>query len=319
MPKVSILVNSYNEDRYIGAALDSAVAQTYKDVEIIVLDDQSTDRTAEIVKSYAARDPRVKYLRSERRLGLTDGRNALLAAATGDYLTYLDADDMYLPMKVEEEVNFLEAHRDYAAVYCNLGYFYDDAPEKIYRHIHHFYSGDEVFPHLLEKMFITNTAFMFRREVYEKLGPYRKDLGLVEDWEYFLRMTYAGNRIAYIDKDLVRFRLRWDSHTNFAKLALIKESAVNIFVDLRSRMREEDRKKYNIDFHIAKQKEIWLITLFSIGKKNEAMKVYGDIKQYVRPAKKAVILGLAALPSPVARFLVLKAWNMRKKNLFSPI
>lgn len=316
-PLVSILVNTYNEERYIGAALDSALAQTYRNIEIIVLDDQSTDQTAEIVKGY--KDPRVRYIRSERRLGLTDGRNAMLAAAKGEYLTYLDADDIYLPTKVEEEANFLDAHKEYAVVYCNLGYFYDGAPEKIYHHVYHWYSGDEVFPRLLEKMFITNTAIMFRREIYDKLGGYRKDLGLVEDWEYFLRLTYAGYKIAYLDKDLVRYRLRFDSHTNFSKLALLKESAVRIFEDLRSRMPEEDRRKYNIDFHLAKQKEIWVIALFSVGKKKEAMQTYRDIKQYISFPKKVAIISLDAMPTPLARFLLEKAWNRRKKNLFVPV
>jgi glycosyltransferase involved in cell wall biosynthesis len=315
-PLVSILINAYNEERYIGAAIESAIAQTYDSIEIIILDDQSTDRTAEIVKNY--NDPRVRYIRSDKRLGLTDGRNALLAAAKGEYLTYLDADDIYEPTKVEAEAKFLQEHHEYAGVYCNLAYFYDGEPEKSYHHRFTFYSGDDVFPQLLDRMFITNTAFMFRREVYEKLGPYRKDLGLVEDWEFFLRMTYAGYKIGYINKDLVHYRLRWDSHTNFAKLAALKESAVHIFEDLKSRMPETDRKKYDIDHHIADRKETWLISLFSIGEKKKATEIYREIKPYMNLKKRIAMSGLAVMPTPLARFLLEKAWNMRKKGLFIP-
>ncbi len=317
IPLASILINTYNDERYIKEALDSALAQTYKNIEVIVLDDSSTDRTTEIVKGY--KDARLRYLRAPTHVGLVEGRNLLLRAAKGEYLTYLDADDIYLPAKVAEEVDFLEARRDYAAVYCNLAYFYDGAPGVFYHHRQRFYGGDEVFARLLEKMFITNTAFMFRRAVYDKLGGYRNDLGLVEDWEYFLRMTHAGYRIAFLDKDLVHYRLRWDSHTNFARQVAIKQSAVNIFEDLKTRMRDDERTKYNIDYHIAQRKETLIITLLSMGKREEAMQTYQEVKPFLGLKKRIMILAMASIPSLILRFLVERAWNLRKKRHFRRI
>src|SRR6185312_5827737 len=234
-PLVSILVNAYNAEAYLKEALDSALAQTYKNFEVVILDHQSTDQTPEIAKDYAAKDARVRHVRPEKRLGIKEGRNELLRQARGDYFTYLDSDDIYMPEKVEEEVSFLELHKDCAAVYCNILYFFDGAPDKLYRHSYIFYSGPDVFPHLLEKMFITNTAMMMRRGVYDKLGGYNPELGMVEDWEYFLRMAYDGYQIAFLDKDLVRYRLRWDNNTNFARQLVIQESAVNIFKDFKKR------------------------------------------------------------------------------------
>lgn len=313
-PLVSILVNAYNEERFIGAAIDSALAQSYGNFEVVVFDDHSTDRTAEIVKSY--RDPRVRYVTSEKRLGIIEGRNESLRAARGEYLTYLDADDIYLPDKVRREVEFLEAHREFAAAYCNIGYFFDGAPEKIYRHSFEFYSDADVFPHLLEKMFITNTAVMFRCDVYTKLGGYRTDLGLVEDWEYFLRMTYGGYRIAFLDEDLVRFRLRWDSHTNFARQALVQESAVKVFENLESQMTAEERKKYRMEYYVAKRKERYAIALAGSGQGKKAREVLQSIAPYVSWWKRAGIAGLSILPAPMARFLLERAWMFKKKNLF---
>ncbi len=316
-PLVSILINTYNEERFIKEAVDSALAQTYADIEVIVLDDCSKDHTPDIVKSY--KDPRVKYIRPSERAGLIEGRNWLLKAAKGKYLTWLDGDDVYFPTKVAEEVEFLEAHPEFAAVYCNLAYFYDGEPEKNYHHRFKFYGGDEVFERLLEKMFITNTAVMFRREVYDKLGGYRKDLGLVEDWEYFLRMTYAGYRIAFLDRDLVHYRLRSDSHTNFARQAEIKQSAVNIFEDLKKRMTPEEQDQYDIDRHLAQQKENLVITLFSAGRKKEAMEIYNEIGKYASVKKRLVIMAMLLVPAAALRFLIERAWNYRKKNLFVPV
>ncbi|HVO28401.1 MAG TPA: glycosyltransferase family 2 protein [Candidatus Paceibacterota bacterium] len=315
--KVSILVNAYNEERYLKEALDSALAQTFGDFELVVLDDQSTDRTPEIVKEYT--DPRVRYVRPAQRLGLVGGRNELLRQSRGEYLTYLDADDIYLPTKVEEEVLFLEQHPDCAAAYCDLGYFFDGDPGRLYRHRYEFYSGPDVFPNLLEKMFITNTAVMFRRRVYEEIGGYRSEMGIVEDWDYFLRMAYVGYQIVFLEKDLVRYRLRWDSHTNFARQQEIKESAVKIFEDLRSRMPEEDRARYHIDRWVADRKEAYAVTLAAAGEGRKARAMLKEAATYVGFLKRAAIVTLSFLPGSLAGTLVEWAWDWKKKNLFIPI
>jgi glycosyltransferase involved in cell wall biosynthesis len=315
-PLVSILVNAYNAERYIAEALDSALAQTYSNIEVIVLDDHSTDRTSAIVHEYAAGDGRVHYLKPAKRVGLTQGRNELLRASRGEYLTYLDADDIYMPGKVEEEVDFLATHQEYALVYCNIIFFFDGVPGTTYRHRYTFYSGEDVFPHLLEMMFIANTSTMFRREVYDRLGGYRTDLGLVEDWEYFLRLTYAGYKIAFLDRDLVRYRLRWDSHTNFARQADIKQSAVKIFENLKEQMSEADRARYRIDYWIAMRKETYAIALTAVGQGNEARRIVADIQAYVAPIKRAAIIFLSYFPTRFVAFIMERAWNYRKKNLF---
>ncbi len=315
-PLVSILVNAYNAERYIAEALDSALAQVYKNIEVIVLDDHSTDRTSAIVQEYAAKDERVHYLKPQKRVGLVEGRNELLRVSRGEYLTYLDADDVYMPDKVEQEVDFLATHPEYALVYCNIIFFFDGVPEKTYRHRYTFYSGEDIFPHLLEKMFIANTSTMFRREVYDRLGGYRTDLGLVEDWEYFLRLTYAGYQVAFLDGDLVRYRLRWDSHTNFARQAEIKESAVKIFENLKEHMSEADRARNNIDYWIAARKTTYAIALTAVGQGREARRILANVETYVGPVKGAAIFFLSYLPARLVAFFMERAWNYKKKKLF---
>ena len=315
---VSILVNAYNAERYLEEALDSALAQTYQNFEVVVLDDQSTDRTPEIAKEYAVKDARIRHVRPEKRLGLKEGRNELLRQARGAYFTYLDSDDIYLPAKVEEEVNFLEQHRDVAAVYCSILYFFDGAPQTFYRHRYEFYSGADVLPHLLEKMFITNTATMFRRDVYDKLGGYDPALGMVEDWEYFLRMAYRGYQIAFLDRDLVHYRLRWDNNTNFARQLVIQDSAVKIFENLRGHMAEADRVRYNIDHWLAKRKETYVVALVASGRGEEARALLKTIAPHVGFGKRAAITLLSFSPAAISHFAIEQAWSMRKKNLFVP-
>jgi glycosyltransferase involved in cell wall biosynthesis len=311
-PLVSILMSAYNAERYIKEAIDSALAQTYKNFELVIIDAASKDKTAEIVKSY--RDPRIRFIEHPYE-PIIATRNGLLKEAKGEFVTFLDSDDIYLPGRLAEEVKFLEEHQDYKIVYCDLRYFFDGELETLYKHRYTFYSGD-VFGELLQKMFITNTTVMFRREIYDKLGGYNESLGLVEDWEYFLRIAHAGYKIFFLEKDLVRYRLRWDSHTNFARQVAIKQSAVNIFENLKARMTPAEREKFDIERHLAKQKENLVIALLSSGKTKEAWKIYREISSYVSFVKRCAIAAMMVVPSPVLRFLLEKAWNYRKRHLF---
>jgi glycosyltransferase involved in cell wall biosynthesis len=315
-PLVSILIPAYNAERYIKEAIDSALMQDYPNMEILVIDDGSTDKTQAIVRAYA--DPRIRLLQQENR-GIVRTRNRLLNEARGEYFSYLDSDDIYLQGRISKEVAFLEAHREYALVYCGIKYFFDGEPDKFYRHSFKQYSGDEVFPGLLEKMFITNTTITFRRKIYDTLGGYDPALGFVEDWEYFIRMVRNGFAIAYLNEDLVRFRLRWDSSTDFAHQVAIKESQVKIFEHVRASMTPQERERWNIDRRISERKKNYITMLLSNGEHGKAREVYGEIKGMVSIPSKVLISIMMIAPSLLMRFAVEKAWNARKRNLFIPL
>ena len=101
---VSIIICVYNGEKYIESCLKSVLAQTYPNIEAIVVDDGSTDRTSSIVKNF----PGIKYIYQENK-GVAEARNTGLKYCNGDYIAWLDADDLYLPEKVEEQVNFYES------------------------------------------------------------------------------------------------------------------------------------------------------------------------------------------------------------------
>jgi len=113
MPAVSILVTVYNRERYLADCLDSILASTFANFEIIVVDDASSDGSVEIGESYAARDPRIRFFRNPTNLGDYGNRNRAASLAKGDYLKYLDADDLIYPhslaMMVEAMEQFPEA------------------------------------------------------------------------------------------------------------------------------------------------------------------------------------------------------------------
>lgn len=317
-PLVSILIAAYNSERFIKETVDSALAQTWPNFEVIVVDDASTDRTGEIVKRYA--NPRIRYVRHDRNEGIIGSRNDLLRMAKGEFLTWLDSDDIYMPDKIKEEAEFLVAHPEYAAVYCGMKYFFDGQPGKFYRHEFTFYSGD-IFEKLLDRMFITNTAFMMRRSVVESIGMFSMTTGMVEDWEYFLRMARHGMQFGFLEKDLVEYRVRWDSNTNFANQCKIYESLVAIFKNLRATMSEAERVRFRIDERIS-QKEIRLAIAY-LGSRDK--KKFRDVW---RSAKKgiawkifsyAVFTGVAFVPRVVISRILEKMWNRNKRSHFVPM
>jgi glycosyltransferase involved in cell wall biosynthesis len=115
-PLVSILVPAYNGARFLREALDSLLAQTYENIEIILLDDASTDATPQVAAEYV---DRIQYIRQPRNLGIYDNVNAGIALARGEFVATYHADDIYLPTIVQAQVEYLLAHADVGAVFCS--------------------------------------------------------------------------------------------------------------------------------------------------------------------------------------------------------
>jgi teichuronic acid biosynthesis glycosyltransferase TuaG len=111
MPLVSIITPSWNVERLIGETIESVQAQTLGDWELLIADDCSTDNTAAVIESYAAKDPRVKLIRQPRNGGPALARQAAIEQAQGRFLAFLDSDDLWLPAKLERQVAFAREHR----------------------------------------------------------------------------------------------------------------------------------------------------------------------------------------------------------------
>ena len=107
-PLVSIITPSYNSETYIDETILSVLAQTYQDWEMLIVDDSSTDKSLEILKSYALQDTRIKLLINEENLGAAESRNKAVEASLGDYIAFLDSDDIWLPLKLEKQIGLME-------------------------------------------------------------------------------------------------------------------------------------------------------------------------------------------------------------------
>ena len=118
MKKVSVIIPVYNSSKYLNECLDSVIKQTYKNIEIILVDDNSTDNSVDIIKSYD--DKRIKLIRSHSNLGAAESRNKGIKAATGDYICFIDSDDFWKLNKLEKQVRFMK-NKEF--IYAGYSYY----------------------------------------------------------------------------------------------------------------------------------------------------------------------------------------------------
>jgi glycosyltransferase involved in cell wall biosynthesis len=204
-PKISIVIPSYNRAEYISSTLNSILAQTYKDFEIIFVDDGSTDNTEAILQSYMDKDYRVKYFKqsnSERAVARTYG----MSLAIGDYICLVDSDDVWYPHKLETQFSFMEANADYLLCYASVNRI-DMQGRKLAAATRQLegYTG-WVFFELLKRNFIPSVTPMFRKEVLKKVKEQNTEYIPYEDWDFWLRLSREG-KFYHIREPLGAYRL----------------------------------------------------------------------------------------------------------------
>lgn len=316
-PLVSILVAAYNAEKYVKEAIESALHQTYKNIEVVVVNDGSTDRTPEIVKSYL-NDKRLVYF-SHPNQGISKTRNKAFELSHGGYITFLDADDLYAPTKVEEEASFLELHPECGAAYCRVLSFYTDAPEMMYHYRHAMPSGD-IFKELLRHQFINPGTVMMRREVFASEHGFNPDFRDAEDWDLWRRLAYRGVKFGFVDKELHYNRMHRESLSGFHNQVKMKRMNVLSFEMLFNRMTEEEKKEYGAKGIMRLLRTKLAIAHLLLGEKNEALDAFrtafrGSILSGAYPLL-AFFVGL--IPGKLISATIKLFWQRKHKMLFYP-
>jgi glycosyltransferase involved in cell wall biosynthesis len=209
VPAVSIVMPAYNVEPYVGDAIRSALAQTFTDFELIVVDDGSIDGTADVVKALARQDARIKLVQQPNR-GLAGARNSALRASRGEYFALLDSDDLWQPSFLKEQLAILFARPEIDIVTGN-GWYLDGA-----RHgrVARPSPDPRPSPDLAQIIGDEWSVFImtvFRRHVYTTIGPFDETMRSNEDYDFWLRAAVAGFTFARNDKPLGHYRVRNDS------------------------------------------------------------------------------------------------------------
>ena len=187
MSKVDIIIPVYNGSKYIAEAVESALSQTYKNKEIIVIDDGSTDNTKQVLSKY---EGRIKYI-FQANQGVASARNRGIRAGSGKYVAFLDADDIWFIEKLEKQIAILETSQKAGFVYCD-NYFVDGERKEIanYKYKMPLLRGN-ILTDLFCSYFIITSSLVMRRACFEWVGFFDESLKVGEDYDFFLKLAFA--------------------------------------------------------------------------------------------------------------------------------
>lgn len=204
--RISVVIPAYNAEKFINRAIDSVLAQTLPVDEIIVINDGSTDNTAEIVKAYGQA---VRYIQQENA-GVSAARNRGIEEASGNWITFLDADDEWLPEKLAMQCEVLQRNPDLKWVLCN--FVWEFVQKKQTRvsldagEVEKILNGKEYFDCYFDAFILGATScsdsMMIKRDVFEICGRFKQGMQFAEDSDMWFRIAYHWPRIGYVSKPL---------------------------------------------------------------------------------------------------------------------
>lgn len=211
---ISVILPVYNGEKFLAESIDSVINQTYKNLELIIVNDCSTDKSLEIANNYATLDSRIKVISNKTNKKLPASLNIGFKYAKGEYLTWTSDDNLYKPQALKKMYEFLENNQNYIMVCAKYDVFQNNMP--IYSCTPEPYPWKLIFENSI------GACFLYRKSVLESVGEYNVDWFLVEDYEYWLRTCLVG-KIGIIYENLYTYRL----HDTCLSVNRIKEVECN--------------------------------------------------------------------------------------------
>lgn len=268
MPKVSVIVPTFNSGSYVKETLLSILTQSYQDIEIIVVDDASTDNTAEVVN--ALNSDKIKYIGlAKNHGGPSKARNIGVKNALGEYIAIFDSDDIMLPGRIESVVCKMDELPEVGMVCTDAIKFSDKGGDYAYNHVNprhygrfislktrcvgnNFYIIDKkhAFDCLFFENYVQTSSVTIRRKVFDEIGYFDETLTNADDWDMWFRITNCYD-LGFLDEICVRYRIREGSITTGAA----KKLGINKIRVLRKRL------ELNLEESLCKRTHI-LISIF---------------------------------------------------------
>ena len=224
--EVSVVMPVYNAARYLAEAVESILAQTFREFEFVIVDDGSTDRSRQMLDEYARRDARIKIVRRPNT-GIVGALNDGLAAASAPLVARMDADDVSLPQRLETQVAYMREHPDVVALGSRVTGI-DPYGCELFQSEHKL-AHDEIDAELLNGVgwAIVHPVAMLRRDSLQRVGGYRREWQWVEDLDLFLRLAEVG-KLANLPDRLLQYRQHTESinRTRAAEQARLADACV---------------------------------------------------------------------------------------------
>lgn len=225
-PKISVLIPAYNAEKYITEAVESILDQSFKDFELIIIDDCSKDGTWKIIQELTLKDNRIKAIKNEKNLGISGTRNKLISLSKAKYIAWQDADDISLPYRLEKQYNYMEINTDVGICGGYLAYF--EANKEL--GIRKYPTTDQELRKLIFRQSpVAQPSAIIRMECFDSVGLFPMASPVAED----LAMSFqigTKYKFANLPEVLIRYRQVGDGAT-FSKLRIME--AYTLFLRLR--------------------------------------------------------------------------------------
>lgn len=227
-PLVSVLMPAYNAEKYIAAAIESILKQTFSDFELIIINDGSTDQTPEIIEEYSQKDSRVIVLKNEKNLGICSALNRGLENARGIYLARMDADDWSYPERLKLQLDFLQDHPEVVIVGGMIEVCDQDL--RVLNRRSYPLTDEEIRKKILRLNPFAHPATFYRLETAKKVGGYNPHLVLVEDYDFYFRLGNYG-KFGNLPQTILKLRT-YPASYSFQNIS--NQSRLNLYVRLKT-------------------------------------------------------------------------------------
>ncbi len=266
-PLVSVIIPTHNRATIVPQAINSVLQQSFTDYELIVVDDASTDDTADRLQ--AGYGEKIKYIKKLSNAGPSAARNTGIQVARGIYIAFLDDDDEWLPEKLQLQLPIMKQNPDVGVVYC--GCFLVDEGGAIAGQIKPEKRG-YIFNDLLHKNYLITSAALIRKEILEKVGGFDESLAACEDWDLWIRISQQC-LIEYVDELLLRYKVhKQNIHHDMQKMEK------NTFMVLDKRLSDIDITARNKIY--CEQSTFWAWEYYRAGNKSDFSRLLVQALRY---------------------------------------
>jgi glycosyltransferase involved in cell wall biosynthesis len=243
--KVSILMNCYNSDTYLKESIESVLDQTYDNWEIIFWDNQSTDDSAKIAKSY--KDKRIRYFYAPVHTSLYEGRNFALKYCSGEYLAFLDCDDLWMSTKLEKQVNILDSNKETSLVYSNTIFFDSDNNTQKILNKKSMISGYIFSENMYHYKFSLETVMVRMSVVTENKVDFGKQFNMIGDRDFLSTVCFYGN-VYYVDEVLGKWRIHSNNYSKVLHSTYPKELKI-MFLRFKKRFKNQFTRDMRVSIY----------------------------------------------------------------------
>ena len=304
-PCVSIVIPTYNQSQFVNEALESVLSQSFQNFEIIVINDGSTDNTKAVLSNF---NDHIQIINQENK-GLSEARNKGIQKARGDFIAFLDSDDLWVPEKLESQMKLLRNNPEFLWCYSDAEVFDSETGQTQYLYsqlYEHLYSGC-IFNYLILENFIASPTPIVHRDVFEGVGLFFDNRIVAEDWDMWLRIS-DDHPVALIERTLARRRIHAGMKTRnrdwkkqYNRSVNTVERALNLKQGFSKKIKKEALSRLNI--RIGR-------SLISKGKNDQARKLFRRAIQMTPHIFKVYMYWLASL---LDGFLLKNFIQVRKK------